>query len=218
MIWRLYNTNYYDYAIDSTRRLTRCTAYEKETHGVYDPFVQTLTYNPAGQLDQVRHNDGYSQYRYQQGRLVGIEFVQGGESVYRYRVTVNESGQVVGLRGEPLNDSGLPAYSTRYRLDKEGRYVELEARTAADEPYYRVVQRQFAPAVRRAYDQFQLIPYDFNRHPWTYWGEQFPMSRDLPGQVDVYRYAAPETPTALIQRSATRFTYQTNQDDYVTAR
>ena len=218
VIWRAYNTNYYDYEIDTNHRLTRCTAYEKESRGVYDSFVQTLSYTPAGQLDQVRHTDGYSRYRYRKGRLASIEFVQGAELVYRYEVTVSETGQIVGLSGKPLNDSGLAAFSTRYKLDNQGRYVELETRTASGELYYRVVQRDFATAVRGAYDQFRLIPYDVNMHPWTYWGEQFPMTRELAGQVDVYRYAAPETPTTLIKRSATRFTYQTNQDGYATAR
>jgi hypothetical protein len=216
-VWQAPNGNRYAYETDSSRRLSRCVAYERDGYGIDFETAQRLTYNPAGRLERVDEADAFSLYRYQNGQLTSIEFVREGQPIYRYAVTVNAQGLIVNLRGQPLNDSGLGAFSTQYTLDAQGRYVQLETRTGQGELFYRVVQRDFEPRSRNLYDQFRNIPFDLNRLPWVSWPEQFPMSRHLPRRVDVYRFATPETPTTLIKRSSRQITYRTNQYGYVTA-
>ena len=216
LIWRAYNLNYYVYTLDSANRLQHGTAAERTTSGQYYPLQQKLTYTRDGLLEQVRDPNGSSQYAYRDGQLTSIEFSQAGQPVYRYQLSLNTRGQIVGLRGTPLQNSGLPAYSTQYQLDRQGRYVQLEVRTDQGVLYHRVRQGDFETSVGSPYALIRGILYDLNRFPWMTWGETFPLNPHLARHIQTYRYAAPDTPTKLIKRSDLRLTYRRDPQGYVT--
>lgn len=215
-IWRAYNSNYYVYTIDSTNRLKHGTIAERTNSGPYYPIDQWLTYTSNGLLEQVQELNGSSQYSYHNGQLTSIRFSQAGLPIYRYQVSLNTSGQIDGLRGIPLNNSGLPAYSTHYQLDQQGRYVQLDVRTDQGILYYKVVQSDFDDSIVSPYALIQGIPYDLNRFSWMTWGEVFPLSRHLARRIQTYKYAAPNTPTQLIKRSDLRLSYRTDPQGYMT--
>ena len=214
-IWRAYNTNYYVYTLDSTNRLKHGTIAERTNSGRYYPIDQWLTYTSNGLLEQVRGRNGASQYTYYNGHLTAINFFLDGQLIYRYQVSLNTNGQIDGLRGIPLNNSGLPAYSTKYLLDQQGRYVQLDVRTDQGVLYYRVVQSDFDDDTSSPYALIRGIPYDLNRFSWMSWGEVFPLSPHLARRIQTYQYAAPNTPTQLIKRSDLRFTYRPDPQGYM---
>ncbi|MFD2937335.1 hypothetical protein [Spirosoma flavum] len=202
--------------MDSTSRLKHGTAAELTVSGHYYPLDQWLTYTRKGLLEQVRDHIGSSKYAYRNGQLTSIEFSQAGQPIYRYQVSLNTRGQIVGLSGTPLHNSGLPAYSTHYQLDQQGRYVQLDVRTDKGVLYYRVIQRDFDVSVNSPYALVRGIPYDLNRFPWMTWGEIFPLSPHLARHIQTYRYAPPNKPTQLIKRSDLRLTYQRDSHGYMT--
>ena len=215
VVWHTYNTNYYTYTFDSGGQLSACSAVE-HTFNLKDyPLNQQLIYTKAGALDQVRDERGFSRYNYKNGQLVGIDFFQDGQPIYRYQVSTNAKGQIIKLQGRPLNDSGLMAYSTQYRLDEQGRYVQLEVRNDRNILYYRVIRRDFNPSVSSPYQLMRGVPYDLNMHPWITWGEVFPISSEVARHVEIYRYAPPETPTQLIKRSDVSVSWRTDTLGYV---
>lgn len=216
VVWHAYNTNYYTYSFDATRHLSETSAVE-HTFNLRDyPLNQHLIYTKAGLLDQVRDERGFSRYQYQNGHVVGIDFVQDGQPIYRYQVSTNAKGQITGLRGRPLNDSGLMAYSTQYRLDQQGRYVQLDVRNDRNILYYRVMQRDFDPSVSSPYQLIRGVPYDLNRYPWITWGEVFPISSAVARHVEIYRYARPQTPDKLIKRADLSVSWRTDTLGYIT--
>lgn len=216
VVWRDYNTNYYTYTFDSRQQLSACSAVE-HTFNLKDyPLNQQLIYSKAGVLDEVRDERGFSRYRYQNGQLVGIDFFQDGQPIYRYQVSTNAKGQITKLLGMPLNDSGLIAYSTQYRLDEQGRYVQLDVRNDRNILYYRVIQRDFDPSVSSPYQLIRGVPYDLNRYPWMTWGEVFPISSEVARHIETYRYAPPGTPTKLIKRADVSVSWRTDTQGYVT--
>ena len=215
VVWHAYNTNYYTYTFDSSERLSACSAVEHTFNQKDYPLNQHLIYTKAGRLDQVRDERGFSRYRYKNGQLAGIDFFQDGQPIYRYQVSTNAKGQITRLRGMPLNDSGLVAYSTQYRLDEQGRYVQLDVRNDQDILYYRVIQRDFNSSVTSPYQLIRGVPYELNRYPWITWGEVFPISSEVARHVDIYRYAPPETPTQLIKRADVSVAWRTDSQGYV---
>jgi hypothetical protein len=216
VVWHTYNTNYYTYTFDSGQQLSACSAVE-HTFNLKDYLLnQQLIYTKAGVLDQVRDERGFSRYRYKNGQLVGIDFFQDGQPIYRYQVSTNAKGQITRLLGMPLNDSGLMAYSTQYRLDEQGRYVQLDVRNDRNLLYYRVSQRDFDSSVTSPYQLIRGVPYDLNRYPWITWGEVFPISSEVARHVEIYRYAPPETPTKLIKRADVSVSWRTDTLGYVT--
>ncbi|MDB5240419.1 MAG: hypothetical protein JWP57_1044 [Spirosoma sp.] len=215
LIWRAYNSNYYVYTLDSTNRLKHGTIAERTNSGRYYPIDQYLIYTSNGLLEQVRELNGSSQYMYHNGQLTAIQFSQAGKPIYCYQVSHNSGGQIDGLRGIPLNNSGLPAYSTQYLLDQQGRYVQLDVRTDQGALYYRVVQSDFDNATSSPYALIRGIPYDLNRFSWMSWGEVFPLSPHLARRIQTYQYAAPNTPTQLIKRSDLRLTYRPDPQGYM---
>ncbi|AKD53901.1 hypothetical protein SD10_02270 [Spirosoma radiotolerans] len=215
-MWQDNNANRYDYRFDANQRLTQCTAFEQtSSYGVY-PFNQSLTYTKEGLLERVRDQEDSSRYHYRNGRLASIDFFQEGKSIYRYLVSTNEQGIIVGLRGVPLNDSGLLGYTTRYQLDEQGRYVQLDVEDDRGKLYYRVKQTDFVSANGHLYGLMQGVPYDLNRYPWLDWGEGFPLSPYLASHTETYRYAAPETPSQLIKRADESVTWQRDKLGHVT--
>jgi hypothetical protein len=216
VVWRAYNTNYYTYTFDSSEKLSACSAIE-HTFNLKDyPLNQYLIYTKAGVLDQVRDERGLSQYRYKNGQLVGIDFFQDGQSIYRYQVSTNAKGQITGLLGMPLNDSGLIAYSAQYRLDEQGRYVQLDVRNDRNILYYRVIQRDFDSSISSPYQLIRGVPYDLGRYPWITWGEVFPISSEVARHLEIYRYAPPETPNKLIKRADVSVSWRTDTLGYIT--
>lgn len=216
IIWRDYNANRYDYRFDASHRLSQCTAFEQTNgYGVY-VFKQQLTYTKHGLLEWVRDEEDSSRYQYRNGRLEAIYFVQEGQLVYRYVVTTNEQGQIVGLRGEPLNNSGLLAYTTRYRLDAQGRYVQLDVEDERGVLYYRVKQSDFVPATGHLNGLLGGIPYDLNRSPWLNWGQGFPISPYLARRIETYQYAAPLPATELIKRADVSIRWQRDKQGHIT--
>lgn len=216
LVWHAYNTNYYTYTFDSGQHLSQASAVEHTFNLKDHPLNQQLIYSKTGLLDQVRDERGLSRYRYQNGHLVGIDFFQDGQPIYRYQVSTNAKGQITRLQGMPLNDSGLTAYSTQYRLDEHGRYVQLEVRNDQNVLYYRLIQHDFDASVSSPYQLIEGVPYDMNRYPWITWGEVFPISRELARHVEIYRYAPPQTPTQLIKRADVSVTWRTDTLGYVT--
>ncbi|GAB4024634.1 hypothetical protein [Spirosoma koreense] len=216
VIWHDYNLNYYVYSTDSSRLVTRCTAVEKTNSFQYYPLEQRLVYNRQGLLEQVYAENGSSQYHYRNGQLASIDFRQAKRLIYRYLISVNAGGQIIGLRGIPLNNSGLMGYSTRYQLDQQGRYVQLDVRTDKGLLYYRVVQDNFDTSTSSIYGLLRGIPFDLNRHAWINWGEGFPVSQDVARHIRTYQYAAPQTPDQLIKRSDVSASYRTNTQGYLT--
>lgn len=216
VVWHAYNTNYYTYTFNASEQLSACSAVEHTFNQKDYPLNQQLIYTRAGLLDQVRDERGFSRYRYRNGQLVGIDFFQDGQPIYRYQVSTNAKGQITRLLGMPLNDSGLMAYSTQYQLDEQGRYVQLDVRNDRNILYYRVIQRDFNSSVTSPYQLIRDVPYDLNRNPWISWGEVFPISSDVARHVAIYRYAPPETPTQLIKRSDVSVSWRTDTLGYVT--
>lgn len=216
LIWQAYNMNRYTYSFDSSGRLSRCSAIENGYNLNSYAFEQKMSYTKEGLLEEVQYERGLSQYHYRNGRLVSIDFFQDGQPIYQYLIQTNTKGQITGLKGQPLQDSGLTAYSTQYRLDERGRYVQLDVRTDKGILYHRVVQRDFDPSVKSPYALFQHIPYDLNRYPWITWGELFPMNAQVARHVETYRYAAPETPMNLIKRSDIVLDWKTDRQGYLT--
>ena len=216
LVWHAYNTNYYTYTLDANQKLSACSAVEHTANPKNYPLNQHLIYTKAGLLDQVRDERGFSRYHYKNRQLVRIDFFQNGQPIYRYQVSTNEKGQITRLRGMPLNDSGLMAYSTQYRLDQQGRYVQLEVRNDLNILHYRVIQRDFDSSVSSPFQLIRGVPYDLNRYPWITWGEVFPISRELARQVETYRYAPPETPNKLIKRADVSVHWRTDTLGYVT--
>ncbi|WP_460940967.1 hypothetical protein [Spirosoma humi] len=216
IIWQDANANQYAYHFDAHQRLYRCTARE-ENKGV-GPFVldQRLSYNKQGYLAWVHGQEDSSQYNYQKGRLASIDFFQEGRHVYRYLLNTNARGQLVGLRGQSVNNSGLQSYSTRYQLDEQGRYVQLEVFDDRGQLYYRLIQRDFVPMSNHLANGMRGIPYDLNRYPWPSWGKQFPVSEHLASRIETYRYAAPQTPTQLIKRADVSVAFLRDQQGYIT--
>jgi len=210
IVWQDYNTNRYLYQFDDNHRLIQCSAVEQMNS--YNPYAfdQQLTYTSEGLLHEVRDEEDASRYHYRNGQLTFIDFFQQGQPIYRYKVTVNVRGQVVSLRGIPLNNSGLLGYMTRYQLDEQGRYVQLDMEDHQGKLYYRVIQRGFTPATGHLYELMQGIPYDLNRIPWLNWGEGFPISPYLASHIETYQYGAPQTPARLIKRADVSVTYQTD--------
>jgi hypothetical protein len=216
VVWHAYNTNYYTYTFDSKQQLSTCSAVEHSFNQKNYPLNQQLSYTKAGLLDQVLNERGFSRYRYKNGQLVEIDFFQDGQSIYRYQVSTNAKGQITSLLGMPLNDSGLMAYSTQYRLDQQGRYVQHDVRNDRNILYYRVIQRDFASSVSSPYQLIRGVPYDLNRYPWITWGEVFPISSEVARHVELYRYAPPETPNKLIKRADVSVSWRTDTLGYVT--
>ena len=216
VVWRAYNTNYYTYTFDSGQRLSACSTVE-HTYILKDYSLnQQLIYTKAGLLDQIRDERGVSRYRYKNGLLAGIDFFQDGQPIYRYQVNTNAKGQITRLLGMPLNDSGLMAYSTQYRLDQQGRYVQLDVRNDRNILYYRVIRRDFNSSVSSPHQLIRGVPYDLNMHPWITWGEVFPISNEVARHIEIYRYAPPETPNKLIKRADLSITWQTDTLGYIT--
>ncbi|AUD06660.1 hypothetical protein [Spirosoma pollinicola] len=216
VVWHAYNTNYYTYTFNSSGWLSACSAVE-HTFNLKDyPLKQQLLYTKAGVLDRVRDERGFSKYNYRNGQLVGIDFFQDGQPIYRYQVSTNAMGQIIRLQGMPLNNSGLMAYSTQYELDKQGRYVQLDVRNDRNILYYRVIRRDFNSLASSPYQLIRGVPYDLNIHPWITWGEVFPISREIARHVEIYRYARPEMPNKLIKRSDISLTWRTDTLGYVT--
>lgn len=216
IIWQNHNTNRYDYRFDNSHRLSQCTAFEQtNSHGLY-ALSQYLTYTNDGLLEQVRDQEDSSRYHFRNGRLASIDFFQEGRPVYRYRVTTNEQGQIMGLRGEPLNDSGLLAYTTRYRIDGQGRYVQLDVEDERGLLYYRVKQSDFVPATGHLNGLLKGVPYDLNRYPWLSWGEGFPLSPYLARRTETYQYAGPDLSTELIKRADVSIRWQRDEQGHVT--
>ncbi len=216
VVWHAYNTNYYAYSFDATQHLSGTSAVE-HTFNLRDyPLNQHLIYTRTGVLDRVRDERGLSRYRYQNGQLARIDFFQDGQPIYRYQVSTNANGQITGLRGRPLNDSGLMAYSTQYRLDQQGRYVQLDVRNDRNILYYRVMQRNFDSLVSSPYQLIRGVPYDLNRYPWITWGEVFPISSAVARHVAIYRYAPPQTPDKLIKRADLSVSWRTDTLGYIT--
>ncbi|GAB3047122.1 hypothetical protein [Spirosoma pulveris] len=216
VVWHAYNTNYYTYTFNSRQQLSACSAIEHTFTLKDQPLNQQLMYTKAGLLDQVRGERGFSQYTYKNGLLVEIVFIQDSQPIYRYQVSTNAKGQITGLQGRPLNDSGLMAYSTQYQLDQQGRYVQLDVRNDHNLLYYRIIRRDFDSSVFSPYQLIRGVPYDLNRHPWITWGEVFPISQEGARRVEIYRYAPPETPDQLIKRADLSITWQTDTSGYVT--
>lgn len=216
LIWRAYNLNYYEYTMDSVNRLQHAIAAERTISGRYYPLDQRLTFTSKGLLEQVRDPNGSSRYTYRDSQLTAIEFSQDGQPIYRYQVSVNTHGQIVGLRGTPLSNSGLPAYSTQYQLDRQGRYVQLDVRTDQGILYHRVTQSDFETSPGSPYALIHGIPYDLNRFPWMTWGEVFPLNPHLARRIQTFRYAAPNTPNQLIKRADLRLSYRTDPQGYIT--
>lgn len=216
VVWHAYNTNYYTYTFNASDRLSESSAVEHTFNQKDYPLNQQLIYTKAGLLDQVRDERGFSRYRYKNGQLVGIDFFQDGQPIYRYQVSTNAKGQIIRLLGMPLNDSGLVAYSTQYQLDEQGRYVQLDVRNDRNILYYRVIQRDFNSSVTSPYQLIRGVPYDLNRYPWITWGEEFPISSEVARHVESYRFAPPETPAQLIKRSDVSVTWRTDTLGYVT--
>jgi hypothetical protein len=216
LVWHAYNTNRYSYSFDSLQRLAQCYAVENGYTLYENAFSQTMSYRKEGLLDAVQYERGVSRYHYQKGRLAFIDFFEDKQPIYRYQVYLNPRGQIVGLMGIPLNNSGLMAYSTRYQLDKQGRYVQLDVYTDRGELYYRVVQRDFDPSVKNPLALTGQTFYDLNRYPWITWGEVFPFQQALARRIETFRYSAPETPGRLIKRSDVTVTWQTDSLGSVT--
>jgi hypothetical protein len=218
IIWQEANANRYIYHFDSLQRLQRCTALEESTGYKLFGLNQQLTYNNQGWLEWVRGQEDSSHYNYQEGRLASIDFFQEGRHVYRYRLDTNARGDLVGLRGIPMNNSGLQGYSTRYQLDGLGRYVQLEVFNDQGHLYYRVIQRDFVPIADQLAKGMRRhgIPYDLNRYPWPGWGKQFPLNEHLASRIETYRYAAPQTPTQLIKRADVSVAFLQNRRGYIT--
>ncbi len=216
LVWHAYNTDYYTYTFNSGQQLSESSAVEHTFNQKDYPLNQQLSYTKTGLLDQVRDERGFSRYRYRNGQLVGIDFFQDGQPIYRYQVSTNAKGQITRLLGMPLNGSGLMAYSTQYQLDEQGRYVQLDVRNDRNILYYRVIQRDFNSSVSSLYQLIRGVPYDLNRYPWITWGEVFPISNDVARHVEIYRYAPPETPTQLIKRADLSVSWRTDTLGYVT--
>lgn len=216
VIWRNHNGNWYDYRFDASQRLSQCTAFEQpNSYGTY-ALSQYLTYAKDGLLERVHNEEDSSRYHYRNGQLASIDFFQEGQLVYRYLVTTNEQGLIVGLRGVPLNDSGLLACSARYQLDEQGRYVQLDLEDDRGVLYYRVRQSDFVPATGHLYGLIRSVPYDLNRNPWIRWSEGFPLSPYLARRIETYRYAAPETPTQLIKRMDQSVDWKRDKQGHIT--
>ncbi|MCX6215805.1 hypothetical protein [Spirosoma sp.] len=217
IIWQDAKANRYIYQFDSHQRLLKCTALEENSgYGLFS-LNQQLIYNKQGWLEWVRGQEDSSHYTYLKGRLASIDFFQEGRHVYRYRLTTNAQGYLVGLRGIEMNNSGLQGYSTRYQLDKQGRYLQLEVFNDQGQLYYRVIQRDFVAIADYLAKGMRGIPYDLNRHPWPGWGKQFPVSEHLAGRIETYRYAAPQTPTQLIKRADVSVSYLHDRRGYITS-
>ncbi|QIP17319.1 hypothetical protein G8759_34115 [Spirosoma aureum] len=216
VVWHAYNTNYYTYTFDSGQRLSQSSAVEHTFNQKDYPLNQNLIYTKAGVLDQVRDERGFSRYRYKNGKLEGIDFFLDDQLIYRYQVSTNAKGQITKLVGMPLNDSGLTAHSTQYRLDGQGRYVQLDVRNDRNILYYRVIQRDFNSSVSSPYQLIRGVPYDLNRYSWITWGEVFPISSEVARHVEIYRYAPPETPTKLIKRADVSVSWRTDTLGFIT--
>ena len=216
LVWHAYNTNRYAYFFDATHRLTQCYAVENGYSLNEYTFEQKMSYTKDGLLEKVQYEKGETRYQYHNGRLSFIDFFHEEQPIYRYQIRLNPQGQIVGLKGIPLQNSGLMAYSTQYQLDEQGRYVQLDAYTDKGVLYHRVVQRNFDPSVKNPVSSVRQTLYDLNRHPWISWGEVFPMSEALARRIETYRYAAPETPTKLIKRSDVTVSWQTDRQGYIT--
>ena len=215
IVWRD-NNNRYVYQFDSTQRLRQCTAFEQSSsYGTY-ALNQQLTYTKDGRLERASNGEDSSRYDYRNGRLASIDFFQEGLAVYRYLVSTNQHGLIVGLRGIPLNDSGLLACATRYRLDDRGRYVQLDLEDSRGVLYYRVKQGDFRSAVGHLLGSMAGVPYDLNRHAWVNWSQVFPVSPQLAGRVETFRYAAPETPADLIKRADLSVSWQRDKQGHIT--
>lgn len=220
IIWQEANDNQYIYQFDSLQRLQTCTALEESVNYKHFILKQHLAYNKRGWLEWVHGQEDSSHYTYQKGRLASIDFFQEGRHTYRYRLDTNAQGQLVALRGFPINNSGLQGYSTRYQLDGQGRYVQLEVFDEHGRLYYRVIQRDFVAITDHLAKGMRMhgIPYDLNRYPWPGWGKQFPLSQHLAGRMEIYRYAAPQTPTQLIKRADVSVAFLRNERGYITSR
>lgn len=188
---------------------------QTNSHGTY-ALNQQLTYTKQGLLEWVHGEEDSSRYQYHNGRLASINFYQEGEPVYRYLVTTNEQGQIVGLRGEPLNDSGLLVCTTRYRLDAQGRYVQLDVKDERGVLYYRMKQSDFVPATGHLDGLLGSVPYDLNRYPWLNWGERFPLSSYMARRIETYRYTGPDPSTELIKRADMSIRWQRNKTGHIT--
>lgn len=217
LVWHAYNTNRYSYSFDSFQRMAECYAVENGYTLHENPFRQKMSYSKEGLLEYVQYERGISRYHYQQGRLAFIEFFEEKQPIYRYQVYSNAQGQIVGLKGRPLHNSGLMAYSTKYQLDKQGRYVQLDVYTDQGVLYYRVVQRDFDPSAKNPLPLAGQTFYDLNRYPWIMWGEVFPLQKALARRIETFRYAAPETPGKLIKRSDVTVSWQTDGQGYITS-
>ena len=216
ILWRDDNDNQYVYYFDENQRLVQCRALEQTNSYDTYAFDQQLSYSPDGRLKQVRDEEQSSQYQYRNGKLVAIDFMQEGQLIYRYMVSVNGRGQIIGLRGVPLNNSGLLAYSTRYQLDQQGRYVQLDLRDGRGVLYYRVKQSDFLPPAAHLNSLIRGVPYDLNRYPWLSWGEVFPLNPHQASHIETYRYANPRQPDQLIKRADLRVTFRTDRQGYIT--
>lgn len=216
IIWQDANANQYVYHFDAHQRLHQCTALEENSGSKPFALNQRLTYNKQGYLDWVHGQEDSSQYNYQKGRLASIDFFQEGRHVYRYLLNANAQGQLVGLRGIPINNSGLQGYSTHYQLDEQGRYTQLEVVDDKGQLYYRIIQRDFMPIANQLAKGMRGIPYDLNRYPWPSWGKQFPVSEHLASRIETYRYAAPRTPTQLIKRADVSVAFLRDRQGYIT--
>ena len=201
---------------NNNRYVYQCTAFER--HSSYGTYAlnQQLTYTKGGRLERVSDGEDSSRYHYRNGRLASVDFFQEGLAVYRYLVSTNEQGLIVGLRGVPLNDSGLLACATRYRLDDRGRYVQLDLEDSRGVLYYRVKQGDFRSAVGHLLGSMAGVPYDLNRHAWVNWSQVFPVSPQLAGRVETFRYAAPETPADLIKRADLSVSWQRDKQGRIT--
>jgi len=217
LVWHDYNTNRYEYQFDARGQLSQCTAFEQTASPGLYALSQQLTYARNGLLEQVRGGGDSSRYHYKGEKLASIDFFQLGQLVYRYLVTTNQQNKITGLRGIPLNDSGLPASSTRYQLDEQGRYVQLEVADERGVLYARVTQSDFVAAKGHLNGALGTLPYNLNHDPWLSWGEEFPLSGYLARRIQQYRYAASETPTKLIQRADLLVSWQRDKQGYITA-
>lgn len=208
--------NQYVYNFDAHQRLHQCATLEDNSgYGIY-AFNQHLTYTQQGRLEQVHNQSDSSHYTYQKGQLASIDFFQEGLPIYRYQLKNNTRKKLVELRGIPLNNSGLQGYSTRYQLDEQDRYVQLDVFNERGKLYYRVIQGNFVSTPNLLARSMRGIPYDLNRHPWPGWGEQFPVSEHLASRVEIYRYASPQTPTQLIKRADLSLVFQNDRLGYIT--
>ncbi|RYF68894.1 MAG: hypothetical protein EOO39_18605 [Cytophagaceae bacterium] len=217
IVWQDANANQYVYHFDTHQRLHQCTALEENSGSKPFALDQRLTYNKQGYLEWVHGQEDSSQYNYQKGRLASIDFFQEGRHVYRYLLDTNTQGQLVGLQGIPMNNSGLQGYSTRYQLDEQGRYIQLEVADDKGQLYYRIIQRDFVAMANHLAGGMRGIPYDLNRYPWPSWGKQFPVSEHLASRIETYRYAAPRTPTRLIKRADVSVAFLRDRQGYITS-